>query len=92
MPGRTGSGGRRTRKPERQLADSLGVSRVTVQRAYAELSDNEFLVPRGRSGFLVRRRGQAEDRRDRAVLGDRPIEDARGRDLPQFPHLLRACA
>lgn len=40
---------------ERQLADSLGVSRVTVQRAYAELSDNEFLVPRGRSGFLVRR-------------------------------------
>jgi GntR family transcriptional regulator len=39
---------------ERQLADSLGVSRVTVQRAYAELSYNELLVPRGRSGFLVR--------------------------------------
>jgi GntR family transcriptional regulator len=41
---------------ERQLADSLGVSRVTVQRAYAELSEDELLLPRGRSGFLVRRR------------------------------------
>lgn len=41
---------------ERQFADSLGVSRVTVQRAYAELRDDELLVPRGRSGFLVRRR------------------------------------
>ena len=40
---------------ERQLADNLGVSRVTVQRAYAELCDNDLLVPRGRSGFLVRR-------------------------------------
>lgn len=40
---------------ERQLADRLGVSRVTVQRAYAELCDDELLVPRGRSGFLVRR-------------------------------------
>ncbi|MGU3468728.1 GntR family transcriptional regulator [Methylobacterium sp. C33D] len=41
---------------ERQLADSLGVSRVTVQRAYAELRHDELLVPRGRLGFLVRRR------------------------------------
>jgi GntR family transcriptional regulator len=40
---------------ERQLADRLGVSRVTVQRAYAELRDEELLVPKGRSGFLVRR-------------------------------------
>lgn len=40
---------------ERQLADRLGVSRVTVQRAYAELRDDDLLVPRGRSGFLVRR-------------------------------------
>jgi GntR family transcriptional regulator len=41
---------------ERQLADRLGVSRITVQRAYAELRDDELLVPRGRSGFVVRHR------------------------------------
>jgi GntR family transcriptional regulator len=41
---------------ERQLADRLGVSRVTVQRAYAELREAELLAPQGRSGFLVRRR------------------------------------
>ena len=41
---------------ERQLAENLGVSRVTVQRAYAELRQSDLLVPQGRAGFLVRPR------------------------------------
>lgn len=41
---------------ERQLAESLGVSRVTIQRAYAALRQRELLSSQGRRGFLVRRR------------------------------------
>lgn len=38
---------------ERQLAESLGVSRVTVQRAYASLRRRDLLTSQGRRGFLV---------------------------------------
>jgi GntR family transcriptional regulator len=41
---------------ERQLADNLGVSRVTVQRAYARLKACNLLSPQGRHGFIVRPR------------------------------------
>lgn len=41
---------------ERQLAEHLKISRVTVQRAYAELRQRSLLVPQGRHGFLVRPR------------------------------------
>lgn len=41
---------------ERQLAENLGVSRVTVQRAYAGLRQRDFLAAQGRRGFVVRRR------------------------------------
>jgi GntR family transcriptional regulator len=41
---------------ERQLAENLGVSRVTIQRAYAAMRQRELLVSQGRRGFVVRRR------------------------------------
>jgi GntR family transcriptional regulator len=41
---------------ERQLAESLGVSRVTVQRAYAAMRQRELLVSQGRRGFMVQRK------------------------------------
>lgn len=37
----------------RKLAAHLGVARITVTLAYAELVSNEFLVARGRSGYYV---------------------------------------
>lgn len=39
---------------ERQLAENLGVSRVTVQRAYAAMRRRELLTAQGRKGFVVR--------------------------------------
>ena len=41
---------------ERQLAENLGISRVTVQRAYAALRQHELLTSQGRRGLLVRKR------------------------------------
>lgn len=41
---------------ERQLAESLGVSRVTVQRAYGSLRRRDLLISQGRRGFLVQAR------------------------------------
>lgn len=41
---------------ERQLAESLRVSRVTIQRAYAALRQRDLLDAQGRRGFLVRPR------------------------------------
>ena len=41
---------------ERQLAEGLGVSRVTIQRAYAALRQRDLLASQGRKGFLVRPR------------------------------------
>lgn len=41
---------------ERQLAESLGVSRITIQRAYAALRQRDLLAAQGRKGFLVRAR------------------------------------
>ncbi|WP_233383367.1 GntR family transcriptional regulator [Methylobacterium sp. C25] len=41
---------------ERQLAENLGVSRVTIQRAYAALRQRNLLASQGRRGFLVRAR------------------------------------
>lgn len=41
---------------ERQLAENLGVSRVTIQRAYAALRQRDLLASQGRRGFLVRPR------------------------------------
>ena len=38
---------------ERQLAESLGVSRVTVQRAYDGLRQRKLVQARGRRGFMV---------------------------------------
>jgi GntR family transcriptional regulator len=42
---------------ERQLAESLGLSRATVQRAYRALRDRRFLSAQGRRGFLVQGAG-----------------------------------
>lgn len=39
---------------ERQLAESLGVSRVTIQRAYAAMRQRQLLASQGRRGFVVR--------------------------------------
>ncbi|MDP4024913.1 GntR family transcriptional regulator [Methylobacterium sp. NEAU 140] len=39
---------------ERQLAESLQVSRVTIQRAYAALRQRDLVASQGRRGFLVR--------------------------------------
>ena len=41
---------------ERQLAESLQVSRVTVQRAYAALRQRDLVSSQGRKGCLVRSR------------------------------------
>lgn len=38
---------------ERQLAESLGVSRVTVHRAYRAMQERELLSTRGRQGSIV---------------------------------------
>jgi GntR family transcriptional regulator len=38
---------------ERQLAESLGLSRATVQRAYHTLRQRRLLVAQGRRGFLI---------------------------------------
>jgi GntR family transcriptional regulator len=38
---------------ERQLAESLGLSRATVQRAYHTLRQRELVVAQGRLGFLI---------------------------------------
>ena len=38
---------------ERQLAESLGVSRVTVQRAYGALRQRRLVSSQGRKGFIV---------------------------------------
>ncbi|MTI43815.1 PLP-dependent aminotransferase family protein [Roseibium hamelinense] len=37
----------------RKLADWLGVSRITVTLAYAELVANDYLTSRGRSGYFI---------------------------------------
>lgn len=42
---------------ERQLAESLGVSRATVQRAYRSLSHRKLVSAQGRLGFIVRSDG-----------------------------------
>lgn len=44
---------------ERQLAEHLGVSRVTVQRAYSALRQRELVSSQGRKGFVVH--GRAAD-------------------------------
>jgi GntR family transcriptional regulator len=38
---------------ERQLAESLGLSRATVQRAYSALRQRKLLLSQGRRGFLI---------------------------------------
>ena len=38
---------------ERQLAENLGVSRVTVQRAYSALRQRQLVTSQGRKGFIV---------------------------------------
>jgi len=43
---------------ERQLAVGLGLSRVTVQRAYGALKQRQILSAQGRRGFLVKGPGQ----------------------------------
>ena len=42
---------------ERQLAESLGISRVTVQRAYSGLRQRKLVSAHGRRGFLVKGAG-----------------------------------
>jgi GntR family transcriptional regulator len=42
---------------ERQLAESLGLSRATVQRAYSGLRQRKLLVAQGRRGFLIQKAG-----------------------------------
>lgn len=42
---------------ERQLADRLGLSRATVQRAYNALRERKLLVAQGRRGFLIQKPG-----------------------------------
>lgn len=37
----------------RKLAEHLGVARITVTLAYAELVSNDYLISRGRSGYYV---------------------------------------
>jgi GntR family transcriptional regulator len=39
---------------ERQLAESLGLSRATVQRAYSALRQRQILSAQGRRGFLIK--------------------------------------
>jgi GntR family transcriptional regulator len=42
---------------ERQLAESLGLSRTTVQKAYNMLRHRKFLSAQGRRGFLIQGTG-----------------------------------
>jgi GntR family transcriptional regulator len=42
---------------ERQLAESLGLSRATVQRAYHTLRQQQLVVAQGRLGFLIQGTG-----------------------------------
>jgi GntR family transcriptional regulator len=42
---------------ERQLAESLGISRATVQRAYKALQQRQMLLPQGRLGSIVQSPG-----------------------------------
>lgn len=44
----------------RKLADHLGVSRITVSLAYSELVANDFVAPRGRSGYYVSHNAPAQ--------------------------------
>ena len=47
---------------ERQLAENLGVSRVTVQRAYNALRQRQLVTSQGRKGFIVRGHGAEQIR------------------------------
>jgi GntR family transcriptional regulator len=42
---------------ERQLAEKLGLSRITVQRAYGVLRQRNLLVAQGRRGYLIQGAG-----------------------------------
>lgn len=42
---------------ERQLAESMGLSRATVQRAYRTLRQRKLLIAQGRRGFLIQEAG-----------------------------------
>ncbi|NIZ07816.1 PLP-dependent aminotransferase family protein [Pseudooceanicola sp. HF7] len=53
----------------RQLADHLGVARITVTNAYTELVASEYLTSRGRSGFFV---AEAAPQRPVLPVSDRP--------------------
>jgi GntR family transcriptional regulator len=50
---------------ERQLAESMGLSRTTVQRAYAGLRERKLLLAQGRRGFQVENVGPLSPGMDR---------------------------
>jgi GntR family transcriptional regulator len=50
---------------ERQLAESMGLSRTTVQRAYAALRERKLLLAQGRRGFQVESTGPLSPGMDR---------------------------
>jgi GntR family transcriptional regulator len=50
---------------ERQLAESLGVSRTTVQRSYDMLRQQKLVSANGRLGYIVQERGRVHTGMDR---------------------------
>ena len=48
--------------PERELAETLGVSRSTVKRSYDQLRHDQRIGGRGRAGSVVRRPSRSSPR------------------------------
>jgi DNA-binding transcriptional regulator YhcF (GntR family) len=78
----------------RQLADTIGINMHTVNKAYAVLRDEGYVVMRGRSGAVIADTARsmssalAQERRDEAI---RDPEYANGRYLEEI-HFKRLLA
>lgn len=75
----------------RQLAAQLGVSRITVTLAYAELVASDYLTARGRSGYFVSDSAPVQPAFDlpRATEGEAIDWAVRTRDFPALQRVDR---
>jgi GntR family transcriptional regulator/MocR family aminotransferase len=58
----------------RKLAQHLGVSRITVTLAYAELVADDYLVSKGRSGYFVSETAPRPRMPDRALAREDKVD------------------
>lgn len=73
--------------PTRLLADSLGLSRSTVVKAYNLLAENQLIVPRQGSGFKVRIQPELPVPKPQANFGYPEISES-GKSFLQNSHIL----